>query len=103
MIPSCRQCEQGGNECYKKTHRPSCLRCVEWKIKCSAVEEQRKKKETEVEKEKMVKVKRPRQVEGSENGEGEKIGVLKRITEALEGIMARQQELIEAVGEVMEE
>ena len=51
----------------------------------------------------MVKVKRPRKVEGFENGEGEKIGVLKRITEALEGIMAGQQELIEAVGEVMEE
>ena len=67
------------------------------------VEEQWKQKETEVAKEKTVKVKRPRKVEGSENGEGEKIGVLKRITEALEGIMAGQQELIEAVGEVMEE
>ena len=103
MVPSCRQCEQGGNDCYKKTRRPGCLRCTEQKIKCSAVEEQRKKKEMEVEKEKMVKVKRPRKVEGSENGEGEKIGVLKRIVEALEGIMAGQQELIEAVGEVTEE
>ena len=103
MVPSCHQCKQGGNNCYKKMCRPGCLRCVEREIKCSAVEEQQKKKETEVEKEKMVKVKRPRKVEGSESGEGEKIGVLKRITEALEGIMVGQQELIEAVGEAMEE
>ena len=103
MVPSCRQCERGGNDCYKKMRGPGCLRCAEWKIKCSAVEEQRKKKETEVEKEKTVKVKRPRKVEGSESGEGEKIGVLKRIAEALEGIMAGQQELIEAVGEATEE
>ena len=103
MVPSCRQCEWGGKDCYKKTRAPGCLRCVERKIKCSVVEEQRKKKETEVEKEKTVKVKRPRKVEGSESGEGEKLGVLKRIAEALEGIMAGQQELIEAVGEAMEE
>ena len=67
------------------------------------MEEQRKKKEMEGEKEKTVKVKRPRKVEGLENGEGEKIGVLKRIVEVLEGIMVGQQELIEAVGEVSEE
>ena len=88
MIPSCHQCKWGGNECYKKTHGPGCLRCMEWKIKCSTVEEQRRKKEMEGEKEKTVKVKRLRKVEGLENGEGEKIGVLKRIVEALEGIMA---------------
>ena len=103
MVPSCRQCERGGNDCYKKTRGPGCLRCAEWKIKCSVVEEQQKKKEMEVEKEKTVKVKRPRKVEGSENREGEKIGVLKRIAEALEGLMAGQQELIEAVREVTEE
>ena len=76
---------------------------MEQKIKCSAVEEQWKKKETEGEKEKTVKVKRPRKVEGSENREGDKIGVLKRIAEVLEGIMVGQQELIEVVGEVSEE
>ena len=103
MVPSCHQCEQGGNDCYKKMHGPGCLRCAEQKIKCSTVEEQRKKKEMEVEKEKTVKVKRPRKVEGSENREGEKIGVLKRIVEALEGIMVGQQELIETVREVLEE
>ena len=72
MVPSCHQCEWGGNDCYKKMCRPGCLRCAERKIKCSGVEEQRKKKEMEVEKEKMVKVKRPRKVEGLESGEGGK-------------------------------
>ena len=60
-------------------------------------------KEMEVEKEKTVKVKRPRRVEGSENGEAEKMGVLKRKVEALEGVLAGQQELIEVVGEMVEE
>ena len=48
-------------------------------------------------------MKRLRRVEGSENREGEKLGVLTRIAEALEGMLAGQQELIEAVGELAEE
>ena len=87
----------------KKTRRPGCKRCAGCKVRCSTVEEQRKRKETEIEKEKTIRVKRPRTVEGSENGEGEKIGVLKRIAEVLEGMLAGQQELIEAVGELVEE
>ena len=67
---------------------PSCKRCTRHKVRCSAVEEQRKRKETKIEKEKTIRVKRPRRVEESENGEGEKIGVLKRIAEALEGMLA---------------
>ena len=90
MVPSCHQCKRGGNDCYKKTRGPGCLRCMEQKIKCSTVEDQWKKKEMEIEKEKMVEVKRLRKVEGLESGAGEKIGVLKRIAEALEGIMAGQ-------------
>ena len=103
MVPSCRQCERSGVPCMKKTRGPGCQRCTDRKVKCSTVEEKRKKKETEAEKEKTVKVKRPRRVEGLENGEAEKIGVLRRIAEALEGMLAGQQELIEAVGEMVEE
>ena len=103
MVPACRQCEQNRVPCLKKTCGPGCQRCARCKVKCSMVEEQRKKKETEVEREKMVKVKRTRRVEGSENREGEKIRVLKRIAEALKGMLAGQQELIEAVRELTEE
>ena len=103
MVPPCHECEWSGVECLKKTHGPSCKRCTGCKVRCSVVEEQRNRKETEIEKEKTIRVKRLRRVEGSENGEGEKIGVLKRIAEALEGMLAGQQELIEAVRELAEE
>ena len=49
-------------------------------------------KEMEKEKEKMIKVRRPKKIENSENGEEEKIEVLKRIAEALEGMLAGQQD-----------
>ena len=55
------------------------------------------------EKEKTIKVRRLKKIEGLENREEEKIGVLRRIAEALEGMLAGQQQLIEAVGELVEE
>ena len=94
MVPACCQCKWNRVSCLKKTCGPGCQRCAGHKVKCSAVDEQRKKKEMEIEKEKMVKVKRLRRVEGSENGDGEKMEVLKRIAEALEGMLAGQQEII---------
>ena len=71
MVPPCHECEQSGVECLKKTCGPGCKRCTGHKVRCSAVEEERKRKETEIEKEKTIRVKRPRRVEESENGEGE--------------------------------
>ena len=103
MVPPCHECEQSGVECLKKMHGPGCKRCAGRKVRCSAVEEQRKSKEMEIEKERTIRVKRLRRVEESENGEGEKLRVLKRIAEALEGMLAGQQELIEGVRELVEE
>ena len=46
MVPPCCQCEWNRVDCLKKMCGPHCQRCTGCKVKCSAVEEQRKKKET---------------------------------------------------------
>src|ERR1700761_5257535 len=110
MVPPCRECERSGVVCMKKTRGPGCQRCAGRKIRCSTVEEQRKKKkgtegekETEKEKEKVIRVRRPKKKEDLENGEEGKMGVLRRIAEALEGMLAGQQEMIDRLGEIAEE
>ena len=42
MVLPCRECEQNGVPCLKKTRGPGCQRCAGRKVRCSAVEEQRR-------------------------------------------------------------
>ena len=106
-MPPCHQCESAGMTCYRKTRRPGCWRCSQWKIGCSVVEaKKRKGKEMEV-----VKVKQRGKGNRVETGETDRrteameamVVEMRRIADGVEALVAGQQEMIAGIDGVVEE